>query len=126
MSKSTKAKQRKMTVREKAERAEIRASLRAKGILPPKKKPLNRKKFIQEARDAFNGADMGFGREMYLLEAISCMLTEYQPTQENVGVAKAVKIACELHRFETELKEQGRTEYTLGEKYERIKAILDA
>ena len=40
MEKKKKAKP--MTAREKKERAEIRKDLRERGILPPKKKPLNR------------------------------------------------------------------------------------
>ena len=44
------SKQRKMTEKEKKERAKIRKQLREDGLLPPKKKPMNRKKFIDEAR----------------------------------------------------------------------------
>lgn len=43
MEKKKKAKP--MTAREKKERAKIRKDLRERGILPPKKKPLNRKVF---------------------------------------------------------------------------------
>lgn len=38
-----------MTEREKKLRAKARAELRADGILPPKKKPLNREAFCKEA-----------------------------------------------------------------------------
>lgn len=40
-----------MTKKEIKLRAEIKKSLQTKGILPPDKKRLNRKKFIDEARE---------------------------------------------------------------------------
>ena len=40
----------KLTEREKKERAKIRKQLRAEGVLPPVKKRLNHKRFIEEAK----------------------------------------------------------------------------
>lgn len=40
-----------MTKSKIKQRAKIKKSLQAKGILPPDKKRLNRKKFIDEARE---------------------------------------------------------------------------
>ena len=45
---------------------------------------------------------------------------------EAVGAAKILKIAIRLHKFETELKENGRDKYSYAEQYEYIKDILNA
>ena len=51
------SKQRKMTEKEKKERAKIREMLRKDGLIQPKKKPMNRKKFIDEARSVYESMD---------------------------------------------------------------------
>ena len=43
-----------MTNKEKKERAVIKKQLQADGVLPPDKPRLNRRKFIQEAREEYN------------------------------------------------------------------------
>ncbi len=53
MEKKKKAKP--MTAREKKERTKIRKDLREQGILPPKKKPLNRKAFAERAKERAYG-----------------------------------------------------------------------
>ena len=115
-----------MTAREKKWRADWRSDMREKGLISPVKKPLNRKKFIQEARDEFNKSDFGIDISYYLTKAIGCVMDDFHPTLESIGVAKVLKVACEIKRFSSELKEQGRSEYTVSELYERIKPILDA
>ena len=115
-----------LTAKEKKWRAEYRADARAKGFLPPVKKPLNRKRFITEARDEFNSADLGLSASRYIIRAMGFLMGDYRPTLEDVGVAKVLKAACEIAKFEKELEVQGRTKYELTELYERLKPIINA
>ena len=63
MEKKKKAKP--MTAREKKERTKIRKDLREQGILPPKKKPLNRKVFAERAKEALK-KQAGYTLNLYL------------------------------------------------------------
>ena len=116
----------KMTAREKAERAKIKKELQADGIIPLDKKPLNRKKFIEEATAEFAQA---YDVLLYLLEAVQVMTThgtiKERYSLQAVGAAKTLKIAVRLKRFSENLKTEGRTTYKIGEKYEYIKDIID-
>lgn len=112
-----------MTQWEKAIRAKTREEMRAKGLLPPKKKPLNRKRFIQEARKDFSEV---CPRHADFLQAIAWTMRDYQPTLEDIGVAKLLKAACQIKAFHEELQEEGRDEYTFEEIFDRLKPILDA
>ena len=47
-----------LTQREKAERAAIKKQLQADGVLPPDKPRLNRKKFAREVWDEFSEMDV--------------------------------------------------------------------
>lgn len=116
------AKRQKMTVREKKFRAEVRAQLRAEGAIPPTKKPLNRKKFIEEAVSEYNTTMTLLADHGYLFQAFGLMTGTYRPTLENVGAAKVLKIACALKSYHEGRSEPG----TIGERYEYIKPILDA
>ena len=117
----------KMTQREKAERARIKKEPQKEGLLPPDKPKLNRKKFAAEVWEDW----ISFGTFevwMYLSRAINCMIgpdmTEVTP--EQVGVLKAVKLAVEMKKFEERLKEEGREKYTIGEIYEAaVKPVLE-
>ena len=71
MEKKKKAKP--MTAREKKERAKIRKDLRERGILPPKKKPLNRKVFAERAKEALK-KQAGYTLNLYLHWALLEML----------------------------------------------------
>ena len=62
-----------MTAREKKERAKIRKDLRERGILPPKKKPLNRKVFAERAKEALK-KQAGYTLNLYLHWALLEML----------------------------------------------------
>ena len=62
-----------MTAREKKERAKIRKDLREQGVLPPKKKPLNRKAFAEQAKEALKN-QAGYTLNLYLLWALLEML----------------------------------------------------
>ena len=98
MEKKKKAKP--MTAREKKERAEIRKDLRERGILPPKKKPLNRKVFAERAKEALK-KQAGYTLNLYLHWALLEMLEKQDYSrpgaivysQEAVGAAKVVLLA---------------------------------
>lgn len=105
----------KMTQREKAERARIKKKLQEEGLLPPDKPRLNRKKFAAEVWDEWR--QFNFLDDIYLWRAINCMIGPdmKEVTAEEVGVLKVLKIAIETKKFSERLKEEGREEYTLGE-----------
>ena len=65
-----------MTVREKKERARYKKKWQEEGILPLNKPKLSRKKYIEEAREEWNGRDTGcYVWDAHLMEAISIMLS---------------------------------------------------
>lgn len=102
-----------------------------KGVLPPDKPKLNRKKFIDEAREEWNGRSSDcFIWEHYLMDAISYMLCQREgmssrASLEAVGAAKVLKLAIRLREFSEEVREKGEHEYKLVDQYNYIKDILD-
>ena len=128
MEKKKKAKS--MTAREKKERAKIRKDLREQGILPSKKKPLNRKAFAEQAKEALKN-QAGYTLNLYLLWALLEMLEKQDYSrpgaivysQEAVGAAKVVLLAVRRMEFE---KEKAGQSFTSGELYEAIKDIYEA
>lgn len=126
------AAKKRMTNAQKKYNAQIKKQMQEKGILPPDKPKLNRKKYIEEAREEWNTRDSGcYVWDAYLYRAISMMLsqTERMSTRaspEAVGVAKTLKLALRLREFSEKLEAEGRDKYTVGEQYEFIKDILDA
>lgn len=121
-------KPRKLTAREKAERARIRRELREEGLLPPKKKPLNRKKFCEEAEADLRTLDlMDVGIMHCLYWGLLEMIHHGGCDKEAVGAAKAVKLAMRRYDFERARRaEGGPGKYTVGELYEAVKDIYDA
>lgn len=120
-----------MTAREKKQRAAIKRELQDKGILPPDKPKLNRKKYKEEALQEWNERDGECLLWSYWLrEAIGYTIgltdRNLHVSAEAIGVAKTLKLAIRLKEFSDKLKEEGRTEYKIGEQYEYIKDILDA
>lgn len=117
----------KMTQREKAERARIKKELQKEGLLPPDKPRLNRKKFAAEVWEDW----LSFGTFkdwMYLSRAISYMVGPdmKEVTPEQVGVLKVMKMAMEMKRFEERLQEEGRMQYSLEEIYEAaVKPVIE-
>ena len=117
-------KKKRLTQREKAERAAIKKKLREDGLLPPIKPRLNRKKFARETWaefDAFYKAEP-IRAEVSLLKAIGFMvgpdMKEVSP--EEVGVLKLLKLAVEYNAFLKKLEEEGRTKYTYGELIDEV------
>lgn len=125
------AKYKRMTKKEKEYNAKFKKEMQKKGIIPPDKKKLNRKKYVQEALDEWNSKDKEFyAWDVYLLKAISIMLGKVdrnlRVTQEAVGVAKCLKLAIRLKEFSDKIESDGRETYTLEEQINYIKDILDA
>lgn len=119
-----------LTIREKKERAEIKKEFQAKGILPPDKPKLNRKKYIEETMELWDkSVEIGYAREFYLLTALVMITTlrdrHGRVSSEAVGAAKVMRMCMRLFEFEKKIKEEGRTSYTYGEQYEYIKDILE-
>lgn len=110
-----------MTRREKDMRAQAKKELQAEGVLPPDKPRLNRRKFAREVWAEYEAMDP-FRREIFLLDAISCMVGPDMPkvTPEEVGVLKVLKLAVEMEKFSRRLKAEGRDSYTLGEISEKV------
>ena len=121
-----------LTNKEKQARAELKKRMQDKGVLPPDKPKLNRKKFIDEAREEWNGRSSDcFIWEHYLMDAISYMLCQREgmssrASLEAVGAAKVLKLAIRLREFSEEVREKGEHEYKLVDQYNYIKDILDA
>ena len=127
------AKNKRLTNKEEAGKGQSsRRGCRTKGVLPPDKPKLNRKKFIDEAREEWNGRSSDcFIWEHYLMDAISYMLCQREgmssrASLEAVGAAKVLKLAIRLREFSEEVREKGEHEYKLVDQYNYIKDILDA
>lgn len=121
----------KLTARERDERARIRKELRTEGILPPKKKPLNRRMFCSEAREHLEEIN-GYNEIAYIHWALLEMLNhkgglKATPDLEAVGAAKVILLAKARKAFELEHKERtGSNTYKLGELFEAVKNIYNA
>lgn len=125
------AKRKRMTQRQKQIRADTKKELQARGILPPDKKRLNRKAFVEEAMEEWNGKSRDFyAWDLFLYQAIAYMLCQIDKhgkvSPEAIGVAKCLKLAIRLKEFSDKLKEQGKIKYQVMDQYEYIKDILDA
>lgn len=117
-------KKKRLTQREKAERAAIKKQLQKDGLLPPDKPRLNRKKFAQETwaeYEEFFQADP-IGAELMLIKAIGFMVgpNMEKVTSEEIGVLKLLKIAVELDRFFKGPEAEGRSIYNLKELVDKV------
>lgn len=120
-----------MTKKEIKLRAEIKKSLQAKGLLPPNKKKLNRKKFIDEAREQWEKRDLGCLLWDFYIQQALIWMTSYTDmnlrlSPQAVGAAKVYKIALRFKEFEDEKKRLGETKYKIKELYESLKDIMEA
>lgn len=117
-------KKKRLTQREKAERAAIKKQLQEDGVLPPDKPRLNRKKFARETwaeYEEFFRAD-SIRAELMLIKAIGYMVGPdmKKVTSEEIGVLKLLKIAVELDRFFKGLEAEGRSTYNLEELVDKV------
>lgn len=125
------ANKKRMTNREKQLKAKMKKDMQDRGLIPPDKPKLNRKKFIDEAGEEWNSKDKDcYIWDIYLYEAISIMLghidKNLRASPEAVGVAKCLKLAIRLREFSNKLEAEGRKTYTLKEKADYIEDILKA
>lgn len=121
---------RKMTEREKKERARIRKELRKQGLIPPVKKRLDRKQFCAEAREILRSESF-YELTLYLTWAFGEMMAHGEIPEsldkEAVGAAKVLKLAKARRDFEKRRRENGESNrYTLDELYEAVKGIYNA
>lgn len=121
----------KLTNRQKKLNAEAKKELQAKGVIPPDKPKLNRKKFIEKAKAEWNNRDKEcFVWDVYMMQAMSYMLGHMEKgmrlSREAVGAAKVLKISMRLREFSEGLKAKGEHEYKVIDQYNYIKDILDA
>ena len=109
-------KKKRLTQRERAERAAAKKRLQARGVLPPDKPRLNRKKFAQETWTALL-AENRLGAAMALCRAVSFTTAPelLEVTPEQVGILKAMKIAVEYEKFLQKLEAEDRSDYSIGE-----------
>ena len=116
------AKKKRLTQRDKAIRAEVKKDLQAKGVIPPDKPRLNRKRFAKEVWDDYLKMTNDYEAYLYILKAIGCMVgpTMHEVTPEQVGVLKVLKIAIETKRFMEALKAEDKSEYTIGEFFDKV------
>ena len=117
-----KKKYKKLTNKEKQFNKEVREELREKGILPPVKPRLNRKKFAQEVWEEWRRD----GAEFYLTKALICMspggATGSNITPEEIGALKVMKVAMEIKKFEDDQRAKGQSQYSIVDLYD--KAVL--
>ena len=120
-----------MTQAEKKFNAKMKKEMQEKGIIPMDKPKLNRKKYIEEAREEWNKKDSDcLIWDIYLYKAISITLgltdRNMRASPEAVGVAKTLKLAIRLKEFHDKVEAEGRDTYKLGEYLEYIQDILNA
>lgn len=112
-------KKKRLTQREKAERAAAKKRLQAWGVLPPDKPRLNRKKFAQETWAEWTAllAENRLRAAMALCRAVSFTTDPelLEVTPEQVGILKAMKIAVEYEKFLQKLEAEDRSDYSIGE-----------
>lgn len=123
------SKSKKLTNAQKKLNMQIKKELQDKGTIPPDKKRLNRKKFIDDQQKAWNARTQGYIWEIHLLHAVGIMLHQketkrFTPSLEAVGAAKVIALALRMEEFREKLKSEGRTSYTVEEEYNYIKDII--
>ena len=112
-------KRKRLTQREKAERAATKKRLQEDGVLPPDKPRLNRKKFARETLEEWEELfERDPVRAEWLISRAVGLMTETElprVTPEQVGVYKVLKLAVEYDKFLRKLEAEGRSKYTFGE-----------
>lgn len=117
-------KKKRLTRREKAERAAMKKELQARGVLPPDKPRLDRKKFARETWAEFEALFKAkpIRAELALIKAVGFMVGPemHRVTPEEVGVLKLLKLAVEYDGFLNKLEAEGRETYTTGELVDEV------
>lgn len=120
-----------LTQKEKKYNAQFKREMQEKGIIPPDKPKLNRKKFVEGAMEEWNNRPRDYVWEIYLIKAFEVVMAKTEGRSmrvslEAVGAAKVLKLAVRLRQFDKKLEEEGRKEYKVTEMLEYIKDIFDA
>lgn len=122
-------KYKKLTNRQKEENRRFKKQLVDQGILPPPKPKLNRKKFIEDTKAAWN-EDSNFDTKVFfIMQAVSYVMAsrdhKFKITAEAVGAAKVLAVALKLQEFENKVRAENRKEYKVTEQYDYIREILE-
>lgn len=130
MEKQAKKKNKKMTAKEKILRRETKKELQKKGILPPDKPRLNRKKFADEV---FEERSKNGEVDLFDIYTALCIMLPDRGskgtyigrlTTENVTALKILKMAMEIGKIRNMAKKENKN-LTIGELYEKaIEPIL--
>lgn len=117
-------KRKRLTQREKANRAAAKKRLQAEGLIPPDKSRLNRKKFAGETWAEFEAfyTTEPIRAELSLVKAIGFMVGPDMRavSPEEVGVFKLLKLAVEYNAFLKKLEAEGREKYSYGELIDEV------
>lgn len=117
-------KKKRLTQREKAERAAIKKKLQAEGLIPADKPRLNRKKFARETWAEFWALRRAgpVHVDVLLTKAIGFMAGPdmKEVSSEQVGVLKLLKLVVEYDAFLKKLETEGRETYTYGELIDEV------
>lgn len=122
-------KYKKLTNKEKAINKQVRDELREKGILPERKKPVNRKKYAKEIVERTKDSLHTYEMHQLIGEVVLTLMPhintiEKYPTLKvgDLGyhVVQIVEMADNLKRFRKELKDRNISEYTLRELYNKV------
>ncbi len=126
------AKKKRLTRKEIEQNARVKKELQEKGIIPLDKPKLNRKKFIEEAQQEWDGREKDcFLWVLYLTRASAYVMAQTERdtrrvSLEAVGAAKMLKAALRLREFQKMVNDRGDKTYKMSEEYSYIKDILDA
>lgn len=114
-----------VTERERKKRAAVKKELQKKGVLPPNRPRVNRRKFAEEVmRDyqTFNGYD----DDIWIREAIGMMVSDdmKRVSDEEMGVLRMLKLAAGTKKFHERLRAEGREKYSMREFYNEVYAPI--
>lgn len=120
-----------MTNSERKLRQRTKKQLIEAGVLPPPKKRLNRKKYIEQAwaEYAAQPADLTADAYACLLKAISAVTNHrdrntLNPSLEAIGAAKVLKLAAAIRKFERDARLRGEATYKTADLIDVINPIL--
>ena len=104
-----------MTKREKEEMKQIRKELREEGLLPPVKKRMNRKAYIEDTCKMWDEAKCA-DLWAYLTRAAIWVMgrTDYRGNvhPEAIGAAKVLRVAMKIREF---MEKKGKSQYSIQE-----------
>lgn len=114
-----------MSKKERKEMAAARKRLIEQGVLPERKKPVNRKKYASEVLSRVeNFEDKYFLETKIAGNVISSLINSSEKTfkmdDDEYAMARIVDLSLREIEFLKKLKDDGRDKYTLGEYMEEV------